>query len=57
MIKTCILKCDKCGSILVLPNNNWFEYKMVCTICQHPLRKLDEDFDLAEIIEENNSNE
>lgn len=47
-----IFKCDKCGSILVIPKSSWFEKKMICTICESPLRKLDEEFDLSEIVSE-----
>lgn len=47
-----IFKCDKCGSILVIPKSSWFGEKMICTICESPLRKLDEEFDLSEIVSE-----
>lgn len=50
MIKTKVLKCDKCGAILVLPSNTWYLSKIVCTICEGTLKDLGDDFDLSEII-------
>lgn len=52
MDKTSVLKCEGCGSILIVPNKLWYSTRMACTICQHPLKKLDDDFELSEIIEE-----
>lgn len=50
MTKTKVLKCDRCGSILVLPSNQWYLSKIVCTICGSTLKDLGDDFDLSEII-------
>lgn len=52
-----IFKCNKCGSILVIPKNSWFENKITCTVCESPLIKLDEDFDLSEIVSDYDSKE
>ena len=51
MYKTNLLKCDHCGAILVVCNDQLYKTKMVCDACQHPLRVLNDDFDLAEILE------
>ena len=52
MYKTFILKCDKCGAILIVPNSQYYGHEIICNNCNQPMRKLDEDFDLTEIIEE-----
>lgn len=44
-----IYKCKKCGSILVLPAENWMK-KMECTVCGNLMSLLDDDWDLSEII-------
>lgn len=49
MIKTAVYKCRTCGAIVVLQDN--FLTKARCNICNQPMEKLREDFDLSEIIE------
>lgn len=44
-----IYKCPNCGAILVIPKSCW-QTKIRCTVCDDCLVKLDEDFDLSEII-------
>lgn len=51
MYKTDLLKCDNCGMVLVICDDQLYKTKMICNACQHPLRKLDDDFDLVEILE------
>ena len=51
MVKTIIYKCDKCGAVLVTKTSG-LSFPIKCVKCQITMRQLDEDFDLAEIIEE-----
>ena len=46
-----IYKCKKCSSILVLPAENWMK-KVSCTVCGNLMDLLDDDWDLSEIISE-----
>lgn len=47
-----IYSCPYCKSILVVPKSCW-QSTMNCTVCDKEMRLLDDEFDLAEIIEEN----
>lgn len=51
-----IYKCKKCGAILVLPAENWMK-KMACTVCGNLMDLLDDDWDLSEIIVEDEGND
>lgn len=51
-----IYSCPYCKAILVLPKANW-QKTIKCTVCDMDMRLLDDDFDLAEIIEENNDDD
>ena len=43
--------CPNCKAILVIPKSCWLKI-MRCTICDKEMKLLDDEFDLAEIIEE-----
>ena len=43
--------CPNCKSILVIPKSCWLKV-MRCTRCDKEMKLLDDEFDLAEIIEE-----
>ena len=51
MLSSRVYKCPNCSSILVLPVKSWMKI-IKCTVCEAPLRLLDEEFDLSEIITE-----
>ena len=46
MVKTHIYKCPNCGTITIVNVNQWGER---CGVCNVPMVKLDEEFDLLEI--------
>lgn len=50
MIRTKVYKCPKCGSILVMPSDNFFEQQVLCTVCKGKMIGLSDDFDLSELI-------
>lgn len=50
MLKTFVYKCKDCGSILVL-QDSWNLNRVRCTVCGSSMQKLNDDFDLSEIIE------
>lgn len=50
MLKTFVYKCKDCGSILVL-QDSWNLNIVRCTVCGSSMQKLNDDFDLSEIIE------
>ena len=43
--------CPNCKAILVIPKSCWLKI-MRCTKCDKEMKLLDDEFDLAEIIEE-----
>lgn len=43
--------CPNCKSILVIPKSCWLKI-MKCPRCDKEMKLLDDEFDLAEIIEE-----
>lgn len=43
--------CPNCKEILVIPKSCWLKV-MRCTRCDKEMKLLDDEFDLAEIIEE-----
>ena len=51
-----IYRCKKCGAILVLPAENWMK-RMSCTVCGNLMDLLDDDWDLSEIIVEDEGND
>lgn len=53
MLNSRIYKCPNCNSILVLPEESWLKL-IKCTVCETPMKLLDEEFDLSEIIVEEN---
>jgi DNA-directed RNA polymerase subunit RPC12/RpoP len=46
-----IYRCPNCGAILVIPKTSW-QNKIKCTVCDDYLIKLEDDWDLSEIISE-----
>lgn len=46
-----IYSCPYCKAILVLPKRCW-QKSMKCTVCDKEMKLLDDEFDLVEIIEE-----
>lgn len=46
-----IYSCPNCKSIIVIPNGCWLKV-MKCTVCETELKLLDDEFDLSEILEE-----
>ena len=49
MIKTSVYKCPKCKAIVILQDT--FLTVAHCNICKNNMIMLDDDFDLAEIIQ------
>lgn len=45
-----IYSCPYCKAILVLPKSCW-QSSIRCTICDKEMKLLDDEFDLAEIID------
>ena len=43
--------CPNCKAILVIPKSCWQKI-IKCTVCDKEMKLLDDEFDLAEIIEE-----
>ena len=43
--------CPNCKAILVIPKSCWLKV-MRCTRCDKEMKLLDDEFDLAEIIED-----
>ena len=48
--------CPNCKAILVIPKSCWLKV-MRCTRCDKEMKLLDDEFDLAEIIEEDEDND
>lgn len=46
-----LYSCPNCKSILVVPKSCW-QPVMKCTVCEKEIILLDDEFDLSEIIEE-----
>ena len=46
-----IYSCPNCKSIIVIPKGCWLKV-MKCTVCETELKLLDDEFDLSEILEE-----
>ena len=46
-----IYKCPNCGAVLVIPKSHW-QTKINCTVCDDCLVKLDDEWELSEIISE-----
>ena len=44
-------RCPNCKSILVIPNSCW-QPVIKCTVCDREMKLLDDEFDLSEIVEE-----
>lgn len=53
MIKTSIYKCPCCGSIMIVPVNEWNHR---CAVCNVLMLRLDDEFDLSEIVTCENEN-
>ena len=47
-----LYQCPNCKSILVIPNSCW-QPVIKCTVCDKEMKLLDDEFDLSEIVEEN----
>lgn len=46
-----IYKCEICSAILCVPTKSW-EQSIICPKCNKNMIKLDDEFDLSEIISE-----
>lgn len=51
MLNTKIYKCSKCGAIKCVSKSQTTDNKIICSKCNDRMIELDDDFDLAEIIE------
>ena len=52
MLKTKVYKCYSCGSIFVTTDT---PYRLKCVKCGVIMRELQDDFDLSEIVEEDDN--
>lgn len=53
MLKTTVYKCPFCNVITVVPvKSAVFATDLTCNICKLPMKRLSDDFDLSEVIEE-----
>ena len=48
--------CPNCKSIMVVPKGCWLK-AMKCTVCETELKLLDDEFDLSEILEEEDNDD